>query len=569
MSTQTQVAAAELFERHRPMLERAVKVIGERSYWSPFPESLKQYPEAVVQNALAQFEALLGRHFTLAGPDSVARVGGERSPYGLELGVSYDQYDADALMTRMQAALPAWRDAGPRARLGACMEILQRLNAASPTLAHAVMHTSGQAYMMAFQAGGPHAQDRALEALAYAWQAMSAVPESASWIKPQGKQAPLALNKRWHIVPRGLALVIACSTFPTWNTYPGLFASLVTGNPVMVKAHPQAILPVAMSVKVAQEVLAELGFDPALVSLVVDTPEDPVSQRLALDARVKLVDFTGSSAFGNWLEANARQAQVFTEKSGINSVIIDSVQDFKAVARNLALSLSLYSGQMCTTTQAIYVPRGGIATADGHLSFDEVAQGLAGAIRDFLDDNQRACAVMGAIQSDATAERIQACRTLGEILLDSDVRQHPQFPGARVRTPLLLQVDASARDAYAEERFGPIAFVIATDDSAHSLQLAGEVIAEKGALTLGVYSNDDKVLARAEALSQEVAVALSINFDGGVLVNQSAAFSDFHASGGNPAANASITDMAFVVRRFVVAQSRRHVAAWERADDLL
>ena len=460
----------------------------------------------------------------------------------------------------MPGRVPAW---------GACMEILQRLNAASPTLAHAVMHTSGQAYMMAFQAGGPHAQDRALEALAYAWQAMSAVPESASWIKPQGKQAPLALNKRWHIVPRGLALVIACSTFPTWNTYPGLFASLVTGNPVMVKAHPQAILPVAMSVKVAQEVLAELGFDPALVSLVVDTPEAPVSQRLALDARVKLVDFTGSSAFGNWLEANARQAQVFTEKSGINSVIIDSVQDFKAVARNLALSLSLYSGQMCTTTQAIYVPRGGIATADGHLSFDEVAQGLAGAIRDFLDDNQRACAVMGAIQSHATAERIQACRTLGEILLDSDVRQHPQFPGARVRTPLLLQVDASARDAYAEERFGPIAFVIATDDSAHSLQLAGEVIAEKGALTLGVYSTDDKVLARAEALSQEVAVALSINFDGGVLVNQSAAFSDFHASGGNPAANASITDMAFVVRRFVVAQSRRHVAAWERADDLL
>jgi len=569
MSTQAQVAAIELFERHRPTLQRAVEAIGERGYWSPFPESLKQYPEASVQNAQAQFEALLGRHFELEGPDPLARVGSERSPYGLELGVSYDQYDADALMTRLQAALPAWRDAGPRARLGACMEILQRLNALSPTLAHAVMHTSGQAYMMAFQAGGPHAQDRALEVLAYAWQAMAAVPETASWIKPQGKQAPLLLNKRWHIVPRGLALVIGCSTFPTWNTYPGLFASLVSGNPVMVKAHPGAILPLAMSIKVAQQVLAELGFDPALVSLVVDTPEAPVSQRLALDARVKLVDFTGSSAFGNWLEANARQAQVFTEKAGINSVIIDSVRDFQAVARNLALSLSLYSGQMCTTPQAIYVPRGGIATADGHLSFAEVAEGLASAIRDLLGDNERACAVLGAIQSDATAERIQACRRLGELLLDSEVREHPQFPGARVRTPLLLQVDASAREAYGEERFGPIAFVIATDDSAHSLQLAGELIAEKGALTLGVYSTDDKVLERAEALSQEVAVALSINLDGGVLVNQSAAFSDFHASGGNPAANASITDMAFVVRRFVVVQSRRHVAAWERADDLL
>ena len=35
------------------------------------------------------------------------------------------------------------------------------------------MHTSGQAYAMAFQAGGPHAQDRALEAIAYAYAEMT------------------------------------------------------------------------------------------------------------------------------------------------------------------------------------------------------------------------------------------------------------------------------------------------------------------------------------------------------------------------------------------------------------
>lgn len=107
-------------------------------------------------------------------------------------------------------------------------------------MAQAVTHTSGQAPMMAFQAGGPHAQDRGLEAVTYAWQAMKAVPPLARWEKPQGKHDPLVLEKRYHIVPRGVALVVACSTFPTWNTYPGLFASLVTGNPVVVKAHPGA-----------------------------------------------------------------------------------------------------------------------------------------------------------------------------------------------------------------------------------------------------------------------------------------------------------------------------------------
>ncbi|MFG1491302.1 phenylacetic acid degradation protein PaaN, partial [Oceanospirillum sp. HFRX-1_2] len=66
------------------------------------------------------------------------------------------------------------------------------------------------------------------------------------------------------------------------------------------------------------------------------------------------------------------------------------------------------------------------------------------------------------------------------------------------------------------------------------------------------------VLDQAEELAMDAKVALSVNLDGGVFVNQSAAFSDFHATGGNPAANASLTDTAFVSRRFVVVQSRRH-----------
>jgi hypothetical protein len=54
-------------------------------------------------------------------------------------------------------------------------------------------------------------------------------------------------------------------------------------------------------------------------------------------------------------------------------------------------------------------------------------------------------------------------------------------------------------------------------------------------------------------------VALSVNLTQGVYVNQAAAFSDYHGSGGNPAANASYTTLAFVADRFVVVQRRRHV----------
>ena len=70
------------------------------------------------------------------------------------------------------------------------------------------------------------------------------------------------MEKTFTVVPRGIALVIGCNTFPTWNSWPGLFASLVTGNPVVVKPHPAAVLPLAITVQVCREVLAEAGFDP-------------------------------------------------------------------------------------------------------------------------------------------------------------------------------------------------------------------------------------------------------------------------------------------------------------------
>ena len=54
-------------------------------------------------------------------------------------------------------------------------------------------------------------------------------------------------------------------------------------------------------------------------------------------------------------------------------------------------------------------------------------------------------------------------------------------------------------------------------------------------------------------------MALSINLTGGVFVNQSAAFSDYHGTGGNPSANASYSDSAFVANRFRVVQRRHHV----------
>src|SRR5262249_45514991 len=244
-------------------------------------------------------------------------------------------------------------------------------------------------------------------------------------------------------------------------------------------------------------------------------------------------------------------------KAGVNPVIVDSVADLKAAVRNLAFTVSLYSGQMCTTSQNIYVPKNGISAGGQRVGFEEFAQALAGGGEKVVGDGERAVEILGAIQSDATLNRLdKAPSEGGEVVLASQSVTHPLFPQARIRTPLVLKVRADQESVYQREMFGPIVYVIATENTEDSITRATRGAREKGAITCSVYSTDPKVLAMAEKQATEAGAAVSCNLTGDVYVNQSAAFSDFHVSGANPAGNATLTDSAFVASRFRVVQSR-------------
>ncbi|HET6918876.1 MAG TPA: aldehyde dehydrogenase family protein, partial [Jiangellaceae bacterium] len=306
------MSVEDLVTRHQATLEDAVRAIRTREYFSAYPESPspRVYGETAADDGKAAFEALLGQDFPLDTPGAEGRVATERSPYGPELGVRYPRVTAAGLDHLLAAAIDAmsgWREAGVSIRAAVSLEIIARLHGRVFELANAVQHTSGQAFVMAFQAGGTHALDRALEAVAYAYEEQSRTPSTAYWEKPAGKGEPLRMTKTFHVVPRGVALVIGCNTFPTWNSWPGLFASLATGNSVVVKPHPNAVLPLAITVQTARDVLAEHGFDSNLVTLAAEDPADRLAATLALHPEVRVIDFTGSSAFGTWLEDNARQ----------------------------------------------------------------------------------------------------------------------------------------------------------------------------------------------------------------------------------------------------------------------
>jgi acyl-CoA reductase-like NAD-dependent aldehyde dehydrogenase len=122
-----------------------------------------------------------------------------------------------------------------------------------------------------------------------------------------------------------------------------------------------------------------------------------------------------------------------------------------------------------------------------------------------------------------------------------------------------VTLEAADSSVYETECFGPVSYVIRTSGTPESIELMRETGLRHGAMTAAVYSSTGDVIEAARSAALDVGVALSENLTGQVFVNQSAAFSDYHGTGANPAANATFTDGAFVASRFRMVQSRRHV----------
>jgi len=551
-----------LFKKHQPVINKAIEALHSRVFYAAYPEHPAPaiYGETADADGQTRFKAMLGNKFNdLKQSNPEAWAGQEESPYLQEpLGVSYPTFSVSTLIKNAKAAQQTWRKVSAEDRAGILMESLERMRGRFFEIAYATMHTTGQGYMMAFQASGPHAADRALEAIAAGYEELQRFPSKAVWDKPMGK-FNIQLNKEWRAVPKGISVVIGCSTFPTWNSVTGIYGSLVTGNPVIVKPHPGAILPIAIVVAEIQKVLAENNLDPNTCQLAVDTYDKMITKELAEHADVKLIDFTGNSVFGSYLEALPGKT-VFTEKTGVNPVILDSATDVDKVAANLAFSVNLYSGQMCTAPQNFYIPEGGIKTPNGVVSFDEFAQKFADNINGLIDNPKAGPFVLGAVQNKKTSERvIEAEKLPGKVWLKSRSFENPMFKNARVATPVIMEIDASKKEVFSKELFGPIALLIKTKNTDQSIQLAQEMALQHGAISCGAYTTDATVKEKIADEMAQAATPVSFNLTGGIYMNQNAAFSDFHVTGGNPSGNASFTNPEYVTKRFTWVGHREPV----------
>ncbi|TAN18427.1 MAG: phenylacetic acid degradation protein PaaN [Chitinophagaceae bacterium] len=547
-----------LFEKYQSIIENADRACHLRGFYSQYPDHPKAYGEEALVNGEKHFKNMLNHPFDTLLQDGADEWQGEEvSPYtGKKSGITYPVFPVETLIHRAKQSVKAWIKTPVKERAAVLVNSLENIKDRFFEIAYATMHTTGQSFIMSFQASGPHAADRALEAIAMGYHELTRFPDEVLWEKPIGKQSVI-LQKTFRPVPKGIGVVIGCSTFPVWNSVPGIYADLMTGNPAIVKPHPGAVLPIAIVIEEIQKTLEANGLDPHLCQLAADTGDHPIAKELCGHPAVKLIDYTGSTAFGNYIES-LKNKTVFTEKAGVNSVILDSVQHIEKVAANLAFSACLYSGQMCTAPQNFFIPASGVDTPQGKLSYKEATEKIKDAIDQLVNDPKAGAGTLGAVQNDKTIQRAQSVVNdkKGAVILQGTAIQNPEFEHARTLSPAIIETDAAGVDIYQQEFFGPVVVIIKTKDTEESLRLAKQMAAMQGAITCAAYTTNDQMMKRIADEMNEVFTPVTFNLTGFIWVNQHAAFSDFHVTGGNPAGNAGFTDPLFVDRRFVWVGNR-------------
>jgi phenylacetic acid degradation protein paaN len=540
------------FLKHKALLERAIIAIRKREQFSYYPDAPQDlsYSKTAESEAQNNFIDLLGNRYTrLHQAPTTQWHGDEFSAYLQQpMDITYPVLAPGAIIANASRAMDTWANATVARRAAILIESLENLRRRFFDLAHATMHTTGQGYLMAFQASGPHAADRALEAIAGGYEEMTRLPSRAHWQKNDGN-INVHLANEWKAYPKGISLVFGCSTFPVWNAVPAIYASLISGNPVIVKPHRSAILPLAILVGEIQNTLQQEDVSVNVCQLAVDSPGALISTELARNDMVRLIDYTGGSEFANYLK-NIPGKTVFTEKAGVNSVIIDSVASFDPVARNLAFSLCLYSGQMFSKPQNFFIPHGGINTASGHLTFHEVAQKITDEIVLLSANAKLAAAVFGVISNKKVLETIQQAENVGKVLLKSRLVDHPVFSQATLRSPTVIEVGVDRPEVFTREWLGPVAVFIKTSGTGQSICLAQDIARRHGSITCAAYTTDPAMKLEIAEKMGRTGTPVSFNLGGGVYLNQNFAFSDFHLSGGNPSGSGSFTNTEFVVRRF-------------------
>lgn len=157
-------------------------------------------------------------------------------------------------------------------------------------------------------------------------------------------------------VPRGVVGAITSFNSPLNMVAHKVAPALASGNTVVFKP-PQST---PMSATRLFELLLEAGLPPAHANLVHGGGAE-VGQSLIEHKGLDFFSFTGSTGVGKKIRQARLMGHVALELGAISATIVCADADFKKAAVRIAQSGFRRMGQMCTSTQRLFVERSALA----------------------------------------------------------------------------------------------------------------------------------------------------------------------------------------------------------------
>ncbi len=280
-----------------------------------------------------------------------------------------------------------------------------------------------------------------------------------------------AFTKRF---PIGPILCITPFNFPLNLVLHKVAPALAVGCSVIVKPAPQAPL----SALLLASLLDEVGY-PAGVANFLNC-NIPMAELMVKDERLAMVSFTGSEKIGWYIKSICGMKKIALELGGNAAVIVDEGTDLKTIAKTVANGAFLYSGQICISTQRIFV----IDTI-----FEEFKDLLVEEVKKLhIGDPNDSKTTVGPLIEKIHVERIQkwvkeAQGQGAKVLIGGEIEdaEHNIFQ------PTLMTDTKSPMKVMDEEAFGPVAVIEKTSSFDQAIE---KVNSSKFGLQVGVFTNN-------------------------------------------------------------------------------
>jgi len=462
---------------------------------------VRSAPKVAVAKPLIDGSAATGRERAVNSPVDGAVIGAVQEG---------DEALVAAAMASAQAAFPAWSSI-PVAERAAALERAGDL----------MEQNRGRLIALLQSEAGKTIDDCVSEVREAVDYCRFYAQDARRMFAPRVLPGPTGESNELRMRGRGVFVCISPWNFPLAIFSGQVVAALVAGNSVVAKPAEQTPLVAFETIRL----LHRAGIPAGALNLV---PGDgKTGARLVADRRVAGVAFTGSTEVARGINRTlAAKAGPITpliaETGGVNAMIVDATALPEQVTDDVIASAFRSAGQRCSALRLLCVQED-VA--------DRVLDMVIGAARELSlgDPRDLATHVGPVIDGEAKSKLdrwIAMMDSRGAVLFRLEA--NPPTGGTYV-TPAIVELD-SARELK-EEVFGPVLHFVRWRSSELD-RLLDDIAANDTALTLGIHSRIETVVAHVAARMPHGNVYVNRNMIGAVVGSQP--FGGSHLSGTGP-----------------------------------